>query len=115
MFFGFGLLAPHCLRSLISTSTASVKPRLRDDGNGKKFYTCCRPANGYDVPAGNVLHLVKVSHRWIAIHADPSATFSQVIQQDTGMMAFSTDEDILIEGPHTWLVLGFAATLTLRC
>ena len=93
-----------CISSFIGMANASLKPRLRED-KGKKFYTCCRSADGWDtVSEGNVLHLVCFADQWVAIHAAPDATFVDIVQQDTGMMAFSTDENILEEGQHTWVV-----------
>ena len=105
----------HCLAFTTSlpSANASLKPRLREDSEGKTIYTCCRPAKGYNVPEGNVLHLIFVNHQWLAIHADPAATFADIEQQDIALMAFSTEENILIDGSHTWAVLSlFVNTLS---
>ena len=100
-----------------ASGLSSGAPRLRRDpaAPDRTYYECCRAANGFDVPKGQVLYLVSfgaegeivIGKRWVATHALPGATFAQVmagisIGPGSGLAFGSNEADVTSGGPHEW-------------
>ena len=66
-----------------------------------------RVAQREGIPEGHVPHIIHYEDWWLAIHAEPAASFQSLEAADTSCVAFRCrgDEDILMEGEHNWQAL----------